>query len=110
MSFPKCATNSVMHVQILRQPPGNAAPIPVAKKAIKIDKLPWNSEGQASNRCTAQFTCFTGTKVQILTLRCAALQVPALQVNLEDLTDVSASGACPHGAVEKAKQVRSGVV
>ena len=34
------------HVQILCQPAGNAAPIPVAKQAIKIEELPWNSEGQ----------------------------------------------------------------
>jgi hypothetical protein len=61
-----------MHVQILRQPPGNAAPIPVAKKAIKMDELPWNSKGQESNQCTTQFTCFNGTNVKILTLRCAA--------------------------------------
>jgi hypothetical protein len=52
----------------------------VAKQAIKIHELPWNSEGQ----------------------------VPSALVNLEDLTD--ASGLIkwfqPNGAVEKAKQVR----
>ena len=68
-------------VQILCQPAGNIAAIPVAKQAIKIEELPWNSEGQ----------------------------VPGVLVNLEDLTD--ASGLMrwfnPNGAVEKAKQVRS---
>jgi hypothetical protein len=33
-------------VQILCQPAGNAAAITVAKQAIKIEELPWNSEGQ----------------------------------------------------------------
>ena len=67
------------HVQILCQPAGNAAAIPVAKQAIKIEELPWNSEGQ----------------------------VPGVLVNLEDLTDEDMRWVNPNGAVEKAKQVRS---
>ena len=67
-------------MQILCQPAGNTAPIPVAKQAIKIEELPWNSDGQ----------------------------VPGVLVNLEDLTE--ASGLMrwfnPNGAVDKAKQVR----
>ncbi len=67
-------------MQILCQPAGNAAAIPVAKKAIRIEELPWNSEGQ----------------------------VPGVLVNLEDLTDTSGLMRWfnPNGAVDKAKQVR----